>query len=151
MITNVNYVTGLLTLEYSLHQTDSRYPFVVLYTDSFPAEGHRAVDSRGLAKVRVDYLTPPAQKDFSVDARFTETWTKLTVFGLTDFERVVLLDSDMIVRQNIDEDMDLPLDPAAEGGRGLRVFAASHACSCNPLKKPSYPPTWFEPSRIQSC
>ena len=142
LITNFEYIPGLLCLEYSLRQTQSQYPFVALYTDSFPEAGHEVLAHRGITAVRVDYLTPPTQKDFSVDARFTETWTKLTVFGLTAYDRLVLLDGDMIVRRNIDELMELPLDSPAAQGRGSRVFAASHACACNPLKKPSYPPTW---------
>ena len=142
LITNADYITGLLCLEYSLRKTGTKYPFVALYTDSFPAEGHRALEAEGITTVRVDYLTPPAQKDFSVDARFTETWTKLVVFGLTDFDRIVLLDGDMIVRQNIDELMDLELDSRDEEGGGARVLGASHACACNPLKKKSYPPSW---------
>ena len=145
LITNNEYLPGLLCLEYSLRQTQSKYPFVALYTDSFPASGRKALAARGISTDRVDYLAPSTQKDFSVDARFAETWTKLTVFGLTAYDRLVLLDGDMIVRRNMDELMDLPLDPPGSQGRGSRVFAASHACACNPLKKPSYPPTWWVP------
>nr|POF07543.1 hypothetical protein CFP56_78460 [Quercus suber] len=48
----------------------------------------------------------------------------------------------MLVRRNMDELMDLPLDDPALGGKGDRVFAASHACVCNPLQKPHYPADW---------
>ena len=58
----------------------------------------------------------------------------------------MLLDGDMIVRRNMDELMEVELDPASAAGKGERVFAASHACACNPLKKPHYPPTWSVPS-----
>ena len=50
---------------------------------------------------------------------------------------MVQLDSDMLVLQNMDELMDIPLDI-----EGNRVFAASHACVCNPTKKPHYPADW---------
>ena len=56
---------------------------------------------------------------------------------------MVQLDSDMLVLQNMDELMDLPLDGAELNGSGNRVFAASHACVCNPLKKPHYPSDWI--------
>lgn len=52
------------------------------------------------------------------------------------------LDSDMLVMKNMDELMDIELDPADTDGEGQRVFAASHACVCNPLKKPHYPKDW---------
>ncbi|KAJ5272730.1 hypothetical protein N7478_007855 [Penicillium angulare] len=39
----------------------------------------------------------------------------------------------------MDELMDIPLDAAELKGAGPRVFAASPACVCNPLKKRHYP------------
>lgn len=56
---------------------------------------------------------------------------------------MVQLDSDMLVLQNMDELMDLDLDSPALEGKGERVFAAGHACVCNPLKKPHYPKNWY--------
>jgi hypothetical protein len=60
---------------------------------------------------------------------------------------VVLLDGDILVRRNMDELMDIELDSktALEEGTGKRVFAAAHACACNPMKKPHYPANWFVP------
>jgi alpha-N-acetylglucosamine transferase len=46
----------------------------------------------------------------------------------------VLLDSDQIILQNIDDLMTLPL-PAG-------FIAASHACTCNPRKLPHYSKDW---------
>lgn len=45
----------------------------------------------------------------------------------------------------MDELMDLDLDNRSLGGMGGRVFAASHACACNPLKKGHYPRDWYLP------
>lgn len=44
----------------------------------------------------------------------------------------------MVVLQNMDELMDIPLDIT-----GDRVFAASGACVCNPMKKAHYPADWI--------
>jgi lipopolysaccharide biosynthesis glycosyltransferase len=58
----------------------------------------------------------------------------------------VQLDSDMLVLRNMDELMDLELDDpetvVGDPERSRRVFAAGHACVCNPLRKPHYPPDW---------
>jgi hypothetical protein len=70
----------------------------------------------------------------------------LTPFGLTEYERVVQLDSDMLVLRNMDELMELELDGPEKAGKGERVFAASHACVCNPLGKGHYPKDWSVPS-----
>ncbi|KAJ5414604.1 hypothetical protein N7509_001231 [Penicillium cosmopolitanum] len=132
LITNTAYLSGLLTLDYSLKKVGSKYPLVVLYTDSFPADGHKALDARGILK----------RHDYANDVRFYDCWSKLTPFSLIEYDRIVQLDSDMLVLQNMDELMEIPLDGADMKGMGDRVFAASHACVCNPLHKPHYPTDW---------
>ena len=114
----------------------------MLYTDTFPPEGHAVLKARGIPSKRVEYLLPKINKDYSNDPRFYDCWSKLTPFSLTEFERVVQLDSDMLVLKNMDELMDIELDPPIMEGKGDRVWAASHACVCNPLKKPHYPENW---------
>jgi alpha-N-acetylglucosamine transferase len=142
LITNTNYLTGLLTLDYSLKKHGTKYPLVALYTDTFPDQGHQALDVRGIPKQHVKYLLPTIEKDYSNDPRFYDCWSKLTPFGLTEYDRVVQLDSDMLVLQNMDELMHLALDAPTKAGKGDKVFAASHACVCNPLNKPHYPKDW---------
>ncbi|PGH15400.1 hypothetical protein AJ80_05584 [Polytolypa hystricis UAMH7299] len=143
LITNTAYLSGLLTLDYSLKKVGSKYPLVALYTDTFPAEGHAALDARGIPRKHIPYLLPSLHKDYSNDTRFYDCWSKLTPFSLVEYDRVVQLDSDMLVLRNMDELMDLELDEPALGGTGSRVFAASHACVCNPLNKPHYPTDWI--------
>ena len=142
MITNTAYLSGLLTLDFSLKKHGTKYPLVALYTDSFPEEGHRALDARRIPKKRVKYLLPSIAKDYSNDVRFYDCWSKLTPFSLVEYERVVQLDSDMVVLKNMDELMDVELDPPGNDGLGRRVFAASPACVCNPRKIPHYPKDW---------
>jgi hypothetical protein len=143
LITNTKYLSGLITLDYSLKKQGSKYPLVALYTDAFPAEGHAALEARGIPKQRIEYLLPKAGKDYSNDPRFYDCWSKLTPFSLVEYDRVVQLDSDMLVLQNMDELMEMELDGPELGGKGKKVFAAGHACVCNPLKKPHYPKDWY--------
>lgn len=42
----------------------------------------------------------------------------------------------------MDELMEMELDGPEMRGKGKRVFAAGHACVCNPLKKKHYPKDW---------
>ncbi|KAF5004570.1 hypothetical protein FDECE_8939 [Fusarium decemcellulare] len=148
LITNLSYLPGLLTLDHSLRTVNSRYPLVALYTDSFPQEGHDALRARGIPAQRIPYLLPTKGRDFSNDPRFYDCWSKLTPFSLTEYTRVVQLDSDMLVLRNMDELMDIELDAPSLAETGdkttsKRVFAAGHACVCNPLKKPHYPKDWI--------
>ena len=142
LITNTKYLSGLLTLAYSLNKTGSKYPLVALYTETFPADGLGALRRRGIEAREIPYLLPSMPKEYTNDPRFYDCWTKLAPFSLTEYDRVVQLDSDMLVLQKMDELMDLELDPPEMNGEGNRVYAASHACACNPLKKPHYPKDW---------
>ncbi|KAK9453540.1 nucleotide-diphospho-sugar transferase [Dipodascopsis uninucleata] len=137
LLTNTKYLPGLLALEYSLRKNGTKYPFLVLYTETLEPEGHAALDRRGIAKQKIDYLLPAAHKDYTNDTRFYDCWSKLQPFNLTEYERVVQLDSDMLVMKNMDELMEMELNGSD------RVFAASHACTCNPLKKAHYPKDWI--------
>lgn len=130
-------------LDFSLKKVGSKYPLIALYTDTFPPEGHSALKARGISSKYIKYLLPSSNKDFSNDPRFYDCWSKLAPFSLVEYDRVVQLDSDMLVCRNMDELMDLELDPPSMAGKGNRVFAASHACVCNPLKKPHYPKNWY--------
>lgn len=142
LITNTKYLSGLILLNYSLKKVGSKYPLIALYTDGFPQEGIDALELRGIPKKHITYLLPSVKKDYSNDPRFYDCWSKLAPFSLVEYERVVQLDSDMFVLKNMDELMDLELDSPELEGKGDRVFAASHACVCNPLKKPHYPKDW---------
>lgn len=143
LITNTDYLPGLFTLDHSLKKSGSKYPLIALYTDAFPEEGHAALKSRSIPAKKVAYLLPSVEKDYSNDPRFYDCWSKLTPFSLVEYDRVVQLDSDMLVLQNMDELMEMDLDAPSAEGKGDRVFAASHACVCNPLKKPHYPKDWY--------
>lgn len=46
-----------------------------------------------------------------------------------------MLDSDMLVRRNMDELLELRLDED--------TIAAAHACTCNPRKFAHYPADWY--------
>jgi len=142
LITNTNYLSGLLTLDFSLKKYKSAYPLVALYTDTFPPEGHAALAARNIPSQRIEYLLPKISKDYSNDPRFYDCWSKLAPFSLTQYDRVVQLDSDMLVLKNMDELMEMELDGPEKEGKGDKVFAAGHACVCNPLKKPHYPKDW---------
>ncbi|QPC64442.1 hypothetical protein HYE67_006673 [Fusarium culmorum] len=147
LVTNTDYLKGVLTLNYRLRCVKSKYPLLVLYTSALSEEGLDVLKKRDIRTLEVERISPTTSRDYLEDSRFTECWTKLIAFSLTDFSRIVLLDSDMLPLHNMDELMDVELDaPSDETGavaQSNRLFAASHACTCNPLRKAHYPPDWI--------
>ncbi|KAL6857648.1 hypothetical protein ACO1O0_005089 [Amphichorda felina] len=140
LITNSDYLPGLLTLHHSLGRVHSAYPLVALTVDSLPPAALHALHARGITTHLVPRLAPSRERDYAGDPRFSDTWTKLAVWSLTQYDRIVLLDSDMLVRRNMDElmrDDHLALDPSSR-----RVLAAGPACTCNPRRRAHYPPEW---------
>ncbi|QRV83047.1 glycosyltransferase family 8 protein [Ceratobasidium sp. AG-Ba] len=88
-----------------------------------------------LQGLKVTGVYPKSGGYTGVEARFVDSWAKLRVFGLNEYERVVLIDSDMLCLKNMDELFDLPLED--------QWIAASHACTCNPMRIPHYPSYWI--------
>ncbi|KAG7827000.1 hypothetical protein KL920_004998 [Ogataea angusta] len=136
LITNRKYLEGLLTLDFSLKRAQSKYPLIALYTSQLDPKSVLEIRRRGIPIMQVDALIPTKSKEFGHDSRFYDTWSKLQPFKLTQFQRVIQLDSDMVVIRNMDELMDLRLDDHL-------AFAASPACVCNPLKLEHYPRNWI--------
>lgn len=134
LITNDKYMPGLLTLDYSLRKVGTKYPIVALYTDQLSDESIEALLSRKIAMRKIDQLLPAESPELTADPRFQDCWSKLYIFKLVEFDRIIELDSDMVVMQNMDELMDLPL--------GDKVFASAPACVCNPFKRSHYPADW---------
>lgn len=83
----------------------------------------------------IDHLAPKAHGGFDTKfERFADTWTKLQVFGLDQFERLILIDADTIFLRGMDELFEMEL--------GSDWIAAAPACTCNPFKFAHYPKDW---------
>jgi inositol 3-alpha-galactosyltransferase len=141
LLTRPSYLPGALLLAHSLRRVRSAYPLVVLATPSLPASAVAALTQLG---VEVQHVAPlrPAMPVSVVAERFADTWDKLRAFGMEGYEvptlpslldafadltkpqRVVLIDGDMLVLQNMDDLFTLPLP-------GTDWIAANHACVCN--------------------
>ncbi|KAF8973912.1 nucleotide-diphospho-sugar transferase [Flammula alnicola] len=136
LLTTTSYLAGVLVLDHCLRAVNSKYPLVVMVTPSLPEDVRAVLRKRPIPTREVEWLQPPTGTHtlHVHDARFADTWTKLRGFELVEYNRIVLLDSDMIVLKNMDELMflDLPQDH----------IAAVHVCSCNPRGLPHYPKDW---------
>lgn len=135
LLTQPSYLLGVRALGASLARVGSLHRLVVMVTANIDDDIRRVLEADGCLLREVDPIRPAGGlADSYANARFAEVWTKLAVWRLTDVERVVFLDADMLVTQNMDELFALEL---AED-----QIAACHACRCNPNRIPSYPASW---------
>lgn len=119
----------------------SAYPLVVMTVHgSCSAQAIETVRQLGCKVVEVERMGIPGKANQLAEHRFAEVWTKLRAWDLEEYDRVVLVDSDMLVRANMDELFDLQLP--SNGPQGKEGIAATFACTCNPAKIKTYPATW---------
>lgn len=135
LLTGEKYLPGLAVFSESLLRSPwaSRYPLVVMVPPDASPRLRAAIVALGCRLRTVDPLVARAS-DKMAAARFADVWTKLRAWHLTEFRRVVLVDSDMLVRRNMDELFSVELAPG--------TIRAGFACTCNPARIATYPAEW---------
>lgn len=135
LLTEPSYLVGVRALHASLRRTGTQHPFVVMVTDGVDDAARSLLESEGALVRELPRAAPdPRLEAHYANARFVEVWSKLGAWGLTEFDRLVVLDADMLVVAPMDELFDVELP---DGG-----IAACHACRCNPNRIASYPASW---------
>lgn len=140
LITRASYLAGVIILAHTLAKRGSQYPLVVLCARTMNASAIRALqyEAKKLNMILhpCDLLLPPDNTRIELIAkRFMDTWTKLRVFELFDYDLICYLDADMMCVKNMDgifSRVDICEDH----------IAASHDCVCNADNVP-----WATPDR----
>lgn len=110
-----DYLVGVLTLYESLLRTKTPYPFYCLVTERVSPETVAQLSSYGVKIIHspvielpqnlIDYNTKFCHKNQEVLENYFQ---KLIIFGLEKFEKLVYLDTDMILLKNIDDLFEKP-------------------------------------------
>lgn len=114
LLTTNDYLDGLLVLFYSLKQAKSKFDLCVLLTPNISLRTRSVLTDHSIAYTVVDRIKNPS--DIRNGHRWFPTYSKLHVFGLTEYDKVVYLDADMLVLENIDELFERPHMSAANAG-----------------------------------
>lgn len=132
MLTNDDYVDGVIVLAHSLLRADSRYRLLVLLTSRVSDDVRdRLARLENCQLTDVDAIAPPPGKTGYAFPHFAESWTKLAIWKIERYRRLVWLDADMLVLRNMDELFDIQI--------GARSIAATAQCLCNALRFANFP------------
>lgn len=110
LLSSDDYYPGVVMLDWSLKKVASKYPLFVLCSDSLSDTTIKKMRKRGLNYQILDDHWKGTDR-FNKEAGYEHwrhTFDKLYVWTLTQFDKVVFLDTDMQVIQNIDYLFDKP-------------------------------------------
>ena len=103
-----DYLVGTLCLYKSLRDVKSKYPLLVLCSQNISDETLKLLRKNDIKyKVLKEHLISNHRNDGKF-ARWNFTFDKLQIFNLVEYEKIVYLDSDMFVVQNLDNLFDAP-------------------------------------------
>eukprot|EP00928_Gymnodinium_smaydae_P024789 TRINITY_DN19954_c0_g2_i1.p1 TRINITY_DN19954_c0_g2~~TRINITY_DN19954_c0_g2_i1.p1 ORF type:complete len:937 (+),score=125.99 TRINITY_DN19954_c0_g2_i1:87-2897(+) len=114
----LEYFLGALVTGWSLKSTGSTITRLLLHTADVPKE-FLSVLTQFWCLREVDYLEGCSNlyKNYA-NSRFKAVFTKLQALSCTDFDKVLMLDLDMLIRVNIDELFELKTPAAMKRSSG---------------------------------
>ena len=125
MATSKNYLPGLMAMYLSLKQTGTHIPLYAMLPHNLVVAEPKAIDS--LQKSGVNILKYSHSVDIPQqlidnnatqgDHRFSHTFDKLLIFGLTQFDKIVFLDADIQILHSLDHLFNMPHMSAMIAGR----------------------------------
>jgi len=113
VITTDDYAIGAVALWESLRATHPQYGLVVVVTRNVSEPCERALERTGLATLRVDQQLQRTSASESALRHWDNTFSKLLMFELVQFEKIVYLDADLLVLRNLDHLFERPHMSAA--------------------------------------
>ena len=86
LLSKTEYLAGLLVVDHGLKAVGSKYPLVVMVTETLNQDARNVLRVRGITMVDVGSLRPGSCRESfdRTDARFSDTWSKIrqvTVVG----------------------------------------------------------------------
>lgn len=111
-----SFLPGVLALNHSLKKYNTRYALLVLVTDLVSSAYLEILKQKKIEYKPIEIIQNPHQL-INDTRNFKHMFTKLRIFELDEFDKVVYLDADMLVCNNIEELFDTPHMSAVVAGR----------------------------------
>lgn len=135
LLSTNEYLDGVLALYQSLQDVGSQYPLVVAVTNNIHPFAREIMNELKIEMIELEEFsfTEDCKKRLRAFGahHWVHTASKLQIFGLTQFEKLVFLDSDMLVLKNIDHLFECPHMTAAEDSPMLYAEDRESHCQLN--------------------
>ncbi|GAU21553.1 hypothetical protein TSUD_35160 [Trifolium subterraneum] len=105
---NGDYVKGVVGLAKGLRKVKTMYPLVVAVLPDVPVEHRNILISQGCIVKEIEPVYPPENQTQFAMAYYVINYSKLRIWALEDYDKMIYLDGDIQVFQNIDHLFDLP-------------------------------------------
>lgn len=96
------YITGAMVLGYSLMKTNTILDRIILVTQDISSQYKYYLKTLYTHVIEIDYIQVNPQIFLEETTRFRDVFTKLECLSLVQYDKIILLDLDMIVAKNID-------------------------------------------------
>lgn len=104
LLSNAKYLEGVIVLYRSLQTVKSQYPLYCTLSTGVGEDLEKCLIQEGIKTIRLTSQidTPNRISSDVPNAHWNNTFDKLQIWGLTQFEKLVFLDSDLLIINNID-------------------------------------------------
>lgn len=105
---NGDYIKGVVGLAKGLRKVNSIYPLVVAVLPDVPVEHRRILESQGCIVKQIEPVYPPESQTQFAMAYYVINYSKLRIWEFVEYSKMIYLDGDIQVFDNIDHLFDLP-------------------------------------------
>ncbi|XP_062003569.1 galactinol synthase 2-like [Rosa rugosa] len=105
---NGDYVKGVVGLAKGLRKVKSKYPLVVAILPDVPEEHRQILVSQGCIVREIEPVHPPENQTQYAMAYYVINYSKLRIWEFVEYSKMIYLDGDIQVFQNIDHLFDYP-------------------------------------------
>ncbi|KAL6278462.1 galactinol synthase 2 [Prunus yedoensis var. nudiflora] len=103
-----DYVKGVVGLAKGLRKVKSKYPLVVAILPDVPEEHRQILVSQGCIVKEIEPVYPPPNQTQFAMAYYVINYSKLRIWEFVEYSKMIYLDGDIQVFQNIDHLFDYP-------------------------------------------
>ncbi|KAA8536712.1 hypothetical protein F0562_029190 [Nyssa sinensis] len=103
-----DYVKGVVSLAKGLRKVRTAYPLVVAVLPNVPKEHRIILVSQGCIVREIEPVYPPENQTQFARAYFDITYSKLRIWEFVEYSKMIYLDGDIQVYENIDHLFDMP-------------------------------------------